>query len=133
MPAMEKALDIEVQIPILKADPRILAAYLLGSANEGRMRPDSDVDIALMPEPGSGFSDLERLDLGARLGLALGRDVDLGVVGPENLVYSRQAILCGSRMVAHDRGRAELREATLLGLYARYWDERKEVADRLRT
>lgn len=37
----------------LRRDGRFDAAYLLGSAHEGTFRPDSDVDIAVLPAPGS--------------------------------------------------------------------------------
>jgi hypothetical protein len=46
-----------------------------------------------------------------------------------NLFYSRESILKGSKLHARDRGRAELLEAGLLGMYAFFTGERREVAD----
>ena len=125
-------LGLEKILPIFERDPRILALYLLGSAHAGRMRKDSDIDLALMSEPGAELSGVERGDLAAEAALELGREVDLGEVSTRNLVYAREAILNGRRLFARDLGRAELREATLLGLYARFHEERREVADAYR-
>jgi len=125
-------LGLEKILPIFERDPRILALYLLGSAHSGRMRKDSDVDLAVMPEPGVELSGVERSDLAAQAALELGRDVDLGEASTRNLVYAREAILNGRRLFARDLVRTELREATLLGLYARFHDERREVADAYR-
>ena len=127
-----QGLDLERILPLFERDPRILALYLLGSAHAGRMRQDSDVDLAVMPEQGAELSGVERGDLAAEAALELGRDVDLGEASTRNLVYAREAILNGRRIFARDPSRAELREATLLGLYARFHEERREVADAYR-
>jgi predicted nucleotidyltransferase len=123
-----RGMDFDPILPIFESDSRVLGLYVLGSANSGGMRADSDVDLALMLEPGARMDALERATLAADAAYVLHREVDLGEVSSANLVYSREAILKGCRLMARDEGRVELTEATLLGMYARFHDERKEVA-----
>ena len=52
---------------VLERHPAIDAAYMLGSAAAGRLRPDSDVDIAVLPRPGHMLSVPDRLALGVEL------------------------------------------------------------------
>lgn len=52
-------------------------AVLFGSAAKDRMRPDSDVDIAVLPSPDRSLSPDDELGLGVELDRLLGRDVDL--------------------------------------------------------
>jgi predicted nucleotidyltransferase len=106
--------------------------YLLGSAAKGAMRPDSDIDLALMLTAENNASRSAFVDLGARLTLKLGHEVDIGVISSANLVYARQAILVGKRLYARDRMAVETREAELLGLYARFHEDRAEVLDAYR-
>lgn len=62
---MDVAIDIEALEAVVgraTADlPEVVAVYLFGSANDGRMRPDSDVDLAVLHDDGLG--PLSRLDL----------------------------------------------------------------------
>jgi predicted nucleotidyltransferase len=112
----------------LAGETRILAAYLLGSAARGDMRADSDVDVALLPEPGVRLAAAFLADLGGELTAVARRPVDLGVVTPDNLVYARQAVFAGRRLFCRDRVRADLAEADLLGMAAQFDYERREVA-----
>jgi len=100
---------------LLQGDNRIAALYLLGSAARGTMRADSDVDLAILPAEGCHLGSLERAELAGKLAYAIGRDVDLGLVSSQNLVYSREAILTGRLLFANDRYHAELMAASLLG------------------
>jgi predicted nucleotidyltransferase len=117
----------------LGRDGRIDAAYLLGSAHEGTFRPDSDVDVAVLPAPGVSISAMERLDLAAVLAEAVGRTVDLGVLDTANLVYAREAVLGGICIFSASDMRRDLFAATALGLYARLRDERREVENAYRS
>lgn len=128
----ETGIKLEMILPIFENDPRFLALYLLGSAVSGRMRPDSDVDLAVLLEPGHELPALERAELAALAALELRRDVDLGELGSRNLVYAREAILKGRRLWARQAGRADLRAAILLGMYARFNVERREVTNAYR-
>ncbi|MBN1242880.1 MAG: nucleotidyltransferase domain-containing protein [Spirochaetales bacterium] len=123
------ALDLDSVTRVFAADPGVLAVYLLGSAVSGRLRTDSDVDLAVMPEPGHSFDASRMLELAAEATLELGRDVDPGVLSSSNLVYAREALLAGVRIFSRDDFRADLSAATLLGLYDRFQAERREVLD----
>lgn len=110
-------------------DPRILSAYVLGSAVSGRLRPDSDLDIAILPVAGRQLSLVDLGELSASLGPAAGRNVDLGLLTSQNLIYASQAILKGERFFCRDVFQADLAEATLLGLAARFKFERREIVN----
>lgn len=116
----------------LAQDNRVLAAYLLGSAASGRMRPDSDLDLALMTMPDAELSSLDRIALAASLGLDLGIVVDIGELSSRNLVYAKEAILAGRRIFTRDLFQADLTACTLLGMYFQFNEERREVLDAYR-
>jgi predicted nucleotidyltransferase len=107
----------------------VQAVYLLGSALKGNMRRDSDIDVAVMLSAGDASSRSALMDMGAVLALKLGHEVDIGIVSSANLVYARQVILTGKRLYTKDQMVAEKREAELLGLYARFHEDRREVLD----
>jgi uncharacterized protein len=116
----------------LEQDKRVLAAYLLGSAASGRMRPDSDLDLALMTMPEAKMSSRDRIVLAAELGLDLGIVVDIGELSSKNLIYAREAILTGRRIFTRDPFQADLKACTLLGMYCRFNEERQEVLNAYR-
>lgn len=68
--------DLEKARRALQAGPPLSLAVLFGSRATGRARPDSDVDIAIVPADASLALGLE-LALAARLSSALAREVDL--------------------------------------------------------
>ena len=111
-------------------DRRILSAYVLGSAVSGRMRPDSDLDIAVLPVATAGLlSQVDIAELSAALSLAAGRTVDLGVLSSRNLIYASEAIFKGERFFCRDTFQADLAAATLLGLALQFRFERREIVD----
>ena len=125
-------MDLSVVVPIFVAEPRILALYALGSAVAGTMRGDSDIDLAVLVEPGRELDSLEKAELGAAASFLLGRDVDVGELSSRNLVYANEVIMKGRRLFERDEGKAALIEAGLLGMYARFNEERREVLDAYR-
>jgi len=108
---------------------RIAALYLLGSAAKGTMRTDSDVDIAILPRNGTSLTLQERADCTAALSLALRRDIDLGLITPQNLIYASEAILTGKRILALDPAYADQTEVRLLGQYLQLRIDRREVEE----
>jgi len=114
-------------LPIFARDERIDAVYALGSVVRDALRVDSDIDLAVIPAPGVRLDAAALIGLAAELGGVLGRQVDLGVLTSANLVYARQALLTGQCIFYRPGCRAALRAATLLGLYARFHDDRREV------
>jgi predicted nucleotidyltransferase len=120
-------MNFDPVIPIIEYDPRIIAVYALGSAVRDELRPDSDIDLALLLNPGATLSTLERVSLAFRLSDVLSHPVDLGVLSAMNLVYTRQAVLSGRCIYRRPFALDALLVANLLGLYASFHEERQEV------
>ena len=73
--------------PILVADANVRAAFVFGSVARGRANAESDVDVAVV---GSG---VDVLALGAALGAALEREVDVVELGLESPIPLLRAVL----------------------------------------
>ncbi len=122
-------IDLDPILPLFNNDPDIMALYVLGSAATDSMRPDSDIDLAILYEPGHEHTALQRAEIAADATCTLGRDVDCGELSSRNLVYAREAILKGRRLFARDAFRADSMETNLLGMYTRFNEDRREVLD----
>lgn len=116
----------------LAAEKRLTAAFLLGSAARNQLRPDSDVDIAILLQSGTSLSPFEKVSLAVRLGELCGREVDIGLLQSRNLVYAREAYLTGECIYCRDVFVRDLFGATILGLYATLKECRKEVENAYR-
>ena len=108
---------------------RVAALYLLGSAAKGTMRPDSDIDIAILPRSDMSISLQDRLALTGSLSLGLRREVDLGIITHRNLIYASEAILAGKRILVLDPSFADQTEIRLLGEYLQFRLDRREVEE----
>jgi predicted nucleotidyltransferase len=64
------------------------AAYLLGVAATSRLWSESDVDVAVLARRGTAISVAGRLSSTASLERIFARTVDVGVLGPSNVVYA---------------------------------------------
>lgn len=117
----------EQVLDLLQGRQDIAAAYVLGSAVRGGLRPDSDIDIALLPKDEADIPLQIRLELAAELETRLGRRVDLGVITPANLIYAAEAILKGRRIVTVDAEYTATMETRLLGCYLQLRQDRREV------
>ncbi|MDY0189268.1 MAG: nucleotidyltransferase domain-containing protein [Desulfuromonas sp.] len=117
---------------VLSGQSDVAAVYLLGSAHSGKMRRDSDIDIALLPVTGRKISMRTRLELAAQLEEKLNRTIDIGVITAQNLVYAREAILNGRRLVTLQQHDTEAAETRLLGSYFIFRQDRKEVEESYR-
>lgn len=108
-------------LKVLRADERISAAILFGSAARGALRADSDVDVAILAADADARARLEHdlLDTLGKLGLAARRDVhliDLEDVDPA----LRRAIFADGRRL-FDRSGGRLRELEI-GTLIEYLD-----------
>ncbi len=112
--------------------PWVYAAFVLGSAVRGALRPRSDIDIALLPGPGYKPSPFERVEITGQLEDILGREADVGILGTHNLIYAKEAYFTGRCIYSKDNYYRDLFGATALGLYYRLRQERKEVEDAYR-
>lgn len=111
----------------LSRHAEIAAAYLLGSAAEGRLRSDSDVDIAVLPVAPRGLPLPEQINLAAALSSVLGREVDLGMLTTRNLVYAKEAVTRGRRILDRDHAVTARFEMYALSMYASLQEARREV------
>ena len=118
---------------ILILDNRIEAAYLLGSMVSGNLHPQSDIDLAILPTMPKSFSTIDRLSLAACLQDELPLEVDIGILGMHDLLYSTQAIIHGRCIYFRDRFKKDLFAATCLALYAELKRQRIEVENAYRT
>jgi predicted nucleotidyltransferase len=114
---------------MLEGQPSVLAAYLHGSTAKGTARPDSDVDLALLPNPGEHLSLKFRLECAGELESILGCPVDIGELSTRNLVYAKEVIANGQEIFTANRFQSDLFMATSLAMYAELQQQRKEVLD----
>ena len=112
---------------ILLGHHAVEAAYLLGSAAEGRLRRDSDIDIAVLLRQSTVLSVEDRLSLTAMLGRICGRPVDLGILGTRNLVYAKEVITRGQLIAERERGVTAWFAMHALSMYAALQEARREV------
>ncbi len=83
-----KLLEIETATERLRQEPSVCSVFLHGSAAQGRLRPDSDIDIAILPAAHTHISTQTRLMLAGELESLLGRTVDIGILSTNNLIYA---------------------------------------------
>jgi uncharacterized protein len=111
----------------LRGYPEVTAAYLLGSAAADRLRPESDVDVAILPARRSRLSIPDRLAIADKLSQVFGREVDLGFLSTTNLVYTKEAITAGRLLVDRDPSATAEFAMHALAMYAALQEERREV------
>ncbi len=76
--------------PVFRRYPDVLAVYLFGSAAAGRMRPDSDIDLAVVPR--TPALRRRKLDLLADLVKAGFCNVDLVFLDTDDVVLKHEAV-----------------------------------------
>ena len=79
----------------LKQDPRIIAAYLMGSVLKNHFRKDSDIDLAILPAPDKEISLMARLELAVELSAILDHPIDIGLLDTQDLIYAKEAVIKG--------------------------------------
>ncbi len=104
-----------------------MAAYLLGSIVNGRYHDHSDIDLAILPNTPATFSTIDRLSLASRLREVLPYEVDIGILGTQNIIYASQAVLHGHFIFFRDEFKKDLFPATCLVLYVELKRQRIEV------
>ena len=118
-----------ITLPILTALPHTQAIYLFGSAASGALRPDSDVDIAvLLPAAlARRVGNLSGSELRLALESGLSRDVDLINLRQAPTVFQNQIIVDGRRIHCADEGAADEFEMHVLSLYQKLQAERAGI------
>jgi uncharacterized protein len=114
----------------LRGDARIAAAILFGSAASGRLRPDSDVDVAVIYADAEARDSVEKdllMTLG-RLGTVAGRDVHLIDLDRADCALRRKIFATGSTLFDRSNGRRrDLAVQTLLEYFD--WEYARRVID----
>ena len=95
-------------IACLAAQPGIVAAILFGSAAAGRLRPESDLDLALLFDYEQVPDEFAVLEMRAALEQCARRDVDLIVLNQASPILAFQSvkkgqILLGGNSAAYQR------------------------------
>ena len=98
----------------------------MGSIVSGRLHHQSDIDLAILPNTPVAFSTIDRLSLSFRLREALPYEVDIGILGTQDVVYASQAILLHC-IFFRDEFKKDLFAATCLALYVELKRQRIEV------
>jgi len=115
--------ELMVRLEVL---PSLVAAYLHGSATKGRLRKESDLDIALLlAENRNSGANLSQL--GADLELIVGRPVHLGVLSLDSLIYAAEVYQHGWELICLNREQHDRFFMRLLSTYADYNFARREV------
>jgi len=116
----------EVLVEGIRAEvPDVVAVYLFGSAASGELRPDSDIDLAILaaaPLPATRLWSLAQ-----SLALTAGRDVDLIDLQSASTVMRAQVISKGKRLYCADEARCGEFEDRVYSDYARLNEERREI------
>ncbi len=120
--------QLEILVERLKSLPGLVAAYLHGSGARGRLRPESDLDIALL-FMGDRPSASVQLNLAADLEAVVGRAVHLGVLSGKNLIYATEVYRYGRELLCLDETRKDDFFMQLLSAYADFNHARREVLD----
>ncbi|MFM9058630.1 MAG: type VII toxin-antitoxin system MntA family adenylyltransferase antitoxin [Planctomycetaceae bacterium] len=118
---------VAAAIEALRRCESVAAAYLLGSAATGRLRADSDIDIAVLTRGRGGLPAEERRALTSALAAIFGRPVDLGVLSTTNVVYAKEAVTTGRLLFERDRDAAARFAMLALSMYASLQEARREV------
>lgn len=103
----------------------VVVAYLFGSRANGRPRPDSDLDVAVLFDRPTGL--LERETLAGRLQAALEREVDLTVLDDAPLVIRGRVVQEGRPIYSSDEPRRVSFEVLTRSMYLDFLPTHREM------
>jgi len=121
--------DFQELIAYLEAQPEVLAAVVFGSTTAGRLRPESDLDLALLFAEGSVPDALAALELRAALEQHAGRDVDLIVLNHASPILAFQAAKKGQLIVCKDARAYQQYIVRLISEYADFKRIRRPIEE----
>jgi uncharacterized protein len=113
----------------LAARTAAIAAVVFGSAAGGSLRPDSDVDLALLFAEGRVPREDEILEMRADLEQLLRRDVDLIVLNQASPILAFQAARHGTLLFCRDRRAYERFLVRLITEYADFKRIRRPIEE----
>lgn len=125
---MSPNIDVIREIMIQRLSPWLV--YLFGSASTGRMRTDSDFDLAFCSDVVN--SDYEVFMTAQALADKLGREVDLVDLSKASEVFRAEIVRSRKIIFERDRQRRYWFETNVLEAYALLNERRKPVLDRIK-
>jgi len=121
--------DLQALTAYLEAQPEVLAAVVFGSAAAGRLRPESDLDLAVL-FAGDGVPDaFAALELRAALEQRAGRDVDLIVLNRAPTILAFQAAKKGQLIFCRDPRAYQRYIVRLISEYADFKRIRRPIEE----
>ena len=121
--------DLQELTTYLEAQPAVLAAVLFGSAAAGRLRPESDLDLALLFVDDGVPDAFAALDLRAALEQRAGRDVDLIVLNRAPTILAFQATKKGKLITCRDPRAYQRYIVRLISEYADFKRIRRPIEE----
>lgn len=110
---------------ILARLPDVVAVYHFGTWGTRYQRPDSDIDLAVLPA--APLPAMLRWELAQDLASGLGRDVDLVDLLTASTVMRAQVIAHGQRLYCGDEAACGAFETYVFSSYARLNEERHAI------
>ena len=114
---------------VRQAIPDLIALYRFGSQAKGNIRPESDVDLAVLAR--NPVPALRRFELAQELAAQLHRDVDLVDLRSASTVMRMQVISTGECLDSPDESARREFEMYVYSDYARLNEERREILKRV--
>lgn len=113
--------------------PGLIAIYLHGSAVKNGLRPDSDLDLALLFEHDKVPDAKTIFIVKPEIEEVACKVVDLGILTTENPVFAKEVIISGKRLFCDDIFACEQFEMYIFSFYGKLNDERKQILDSYQT
>jgi len=112
-----------------QAIPDLVALYRFGSQTKRNIRPESDVDLAVLAR--NPIPALRRFELAQELAAQLHRDVDLLDLRTASTVMRMQVISTGECLAAPEEAARREFEMYAYSDYARLNEERRDILKRI--
>lgn len=112
------------------AIPDSQAIYRFGSWGSAAERPDSDIDLAVLPL--TPLDPVQRWELAQKLASLARRDVDLVDLLRASTVLRMQVVANGQRLYTANVNEVEQFEDTVFSSYVRLNEERRGILDDVR-
>lgn len=123
------AADAAIVAELRAALPETTAIYRSGSSVDGALRPDSDVDLAVLAN--RPIEPLVRFDTQERLAVLLRRQVDLVDLRTASTVMASQIVTTGVLLYDGDSFARGQFEDYVYSAYARLNEERRGILERV--
>lgn len=105
--------------------PECVAIYRFGTWGTADERPDSDIDLAVLPA--APIDPVRRWELAQKLASLAGRDVDLVDLLRASTVLCMQVVAHGERLYSVDDNTVAQFEDGVFSSYARLNEERRHI------